>query len=114
MIVCLSVLTLIAPAYAKPGTTQASRAEAVVPMDAKPTIVDPTAPENPTGTWNDSDKFVTLKDAHGHEYDARTGDVICLDKPFMFRNSLYGSPSPRKIPLGHSRCISRDREFTTL
>lgn len=118
VIFCLSVLAIAAPIQAgtkaRPKVNTARPEEVIVTMDAKPDIIDPSAPERPEGTRNESDKFVTRKDAHGHDYDVRTGNVICLDKPFLFKNSLYGSASPRKIPLGHSMCISSDRQFTTI
>lgn len=114
----LSALAVATPIHA--ATRARPKAHIAVPAapiptpDTKPAIVDPTAPEMPKGTWQDSDKFETRQDAHGHDYDVRTGEVICLDKPFPYKDSLYGSPTMRNIPLGHVRCISRDRNFTTI
>ena len=79
-------------------------------------IVDPSAPARPEdiGTGKESDRYVTLRDAHGHEFDARTGLVICPEKPFLYQDSLYGRPVERGIPLGHSQCITQDREFVKI
>jgi hypothetical protein len=72
------------------------------------------APSNPSPDENVQDRFLTRKDAHGHDYDASSGYMICLDKPVMVQTSKYGSPQPTKIPPGHSSCISKDREFVTV
>jgi len=109
-----STVPLLVEAKAPPKAKRATPAAPIANRDTKPTIVDPTAPEQPEGMWGDTDKFQTRKDAHGHDYDVRTGNVICLDKSFPFRDSLYGAPTMRKIPLGHVQCISRDRGFTTI
>lgn len=117
IIICLCALaiasSLQAKPFAHPESNRTAPAEPVATLNSKPAVVDATAPEDPKGTWKDSDKFETRKDAHGHDYDVRTGNVICLEKPYLFKDSLYGSPSLRNIPLGHTQCISPDREFTT-
>lgn len=109
-----STVPLLVEAKAPSKAKRATLTQPIANHDTKPTIVNPTAPEQPEGLWGTTDKFQTGKDAHGHDYDVRTGSVICLDKPFPFRDSLYGAPTMRKIPLGHVQCISRDREFTTI
>ena len=85
----------------------------------QPPLPDPdaeaTAPAEPREDRSVTDRFVTRKDIHGHDYDAMTGSLICLAKPRKYKTGKYAMGyNETRVPEGHNPnvgCITADREY---
>lgn len=105
----------------KQPTPDAAPTSAAVPATktaAAPPESPTAAPIEPRADPSVTDRFVTRKDAHGHDYDAKTGLLICLAKPRNYKAGAYAlSYSQTTIPEGHNpnlMCITADREYTRI
>ena len=86
---------------------------------SSPLTVEPdVASAEPKADPAVKDKFITRKDAHGHDYDAKTGHLICLDTPRKYKSRANERTwQTTKIPEGHPpnrMCISADRNWIRL
>ncbi|CAH0497226.1 hypothetical protein [Novosphingobium sp. CECT 9465] len=103
--------------------------EALPKQEPQPASVSSSSPTSPQSTPSAApvvpspapsvaNRLVTRQDAHGHDYDAKTGLLICLAKPRKYKAGAYAmSYDQTIIPEGHNpneSCITEDRSQTKI
>ncbi|MCW1383930.1 hypothetical protein OLX02_13990 [Novosphingobium sp. KCTC 2891] len=132
MKIVLASMLVLAPTQAQAGLGSLIKKQIQKSIEVRPGSETPTSPSSlpsPSSTATPSpaepekdasiaDRFVTRQDAHGHDYDAKTGLLICLANPRKYKAGTYAmSFSETHIPEGHNPnlpCISADREYTKM